>query len=249
VRTPAEAYFPKNLWSSFALRLGQYGLRNFGCASITSPWLSYYVEGCEQKLHADVPHGPLAFVFSISPKKIRFKGGSTILLKETTLDYWPHFASASGREYDSLVKEVEPKFNRLVVFDPRVPHGVSPVEGVKDPREARLVIHGWFTKPEPYVEGALKQSRVRQTMAELYDRLNEYCRKENIAVDGLLSLRLFVRPNGKVSKAQPFFSTLRGASEKELGHFAEGVVRLSQEGQFPSSSAPSRITLPLHFSQ
>ncbi len=48
---------------------------------------------------------------------------------------------------------IPPKFNRLSLFDPRVPHGVVPVHGVHDPREARIVLHGWFAEPEPYFEG------------------------------------------------------------------------------------------------
>lgn len=48
---------------------------------------------------------------------------------------------------------VEPEFNRLTVFDPRLPHGVRPVRGTQDPREARLVLHGWFTEPTPFFTG------------------------------------------------------------------------------------------------
>lgn len=54
------------------------------------------------------------------------------------------------------VQLIEPQFNRLSLFDPRVPHGVVPVHGVHDPREARIVLHGWFAEPEPYFEGVLE---------------------------------------------------------------------------------------------
>jgi Rps23 Pro-64 3,4-dihydroxylase Tpa1-like proline 4-hydroxylase len=47
------------------------------------------------------------------------------------------------RRYN-LLELVPPLFNRLTVFDPRVPHGVPVVEGTRDPREGRLVLHGWF---------------------------------------------------------------------------------------------------------
>ena len=46
-----------------------------------------------------------------------------------------------------------PRFNQLLVFDPRLPHGVRPVEGTRDPRAARLVLHGWFTQPAPFFQG------------------------------------------------------------------------------------------------
>ena len=35
-----------------------------------------------------------------------------------------------------------------MAFDPRVPHGVNRVIGTNDPRQARVVIHGWFNAPE-----------------------------------------------------------------------------------------------------
>lgn len=37
---------------------------------------------------------------------------------------------------------------RCIIFDPRVPHGVNRVEGTQDPRNGRIVIHGWFNEPE-----------------------------------------------------------------------------------------------------
>jgi len=52
------------------------------------------------------------------------------------------------------VAEVQPLFDRLTVFDARLPHGVSRVEGERDPRGGRLVLHGWFTEPAPFSEGS-----------------------------------------------------------------------------------------------
>lgn len=37
---------------------------------------------------------------------------------------------------------------QCIIFDPRVPHGVTPVIGDQDPRKGRVVIHGWFNEPE-----------------------------------------------------------------------------------------------------
>ena len=51
------------------------------------------------------------------------------------------------------VRLIEPKFDRLTVFDPRLPHGVRRVSGTTDPLQARLVLHGWFTDPQPFAEG------------------------------------------------------------------------------------------------
>ena len=36
---------------------------------------------------------------------------------------------------------------QLVVFDGRIPYGVREVRGSEDPRDSRLVMHGWFEPP------------------------------------------------------------------------------------------------------
>ena len=59
-----------------------------------------------------------------------------------------------GRERDTLTTRVEQHFNQLTVFDPRVPHGVATVEGVREPTESRVVLHGWFTSEGPFFSGA-----------------------------------------------------------------------------------------------
>ena len=46
--------------------LTQYGQERLGCRTISPPWLSFYIDGCEQQVHADVPQGPLAFVLSLT---------------------------------------------------------------------------------------------------------------------------------------------------------------------------------------
>ena len=63
------------------------------------------------------------------------------------------FSTAFAHRCSAQVHLVEPRFNRLTVFDGRYPHGVRPVEGTRDPLKARLVLHGWFTDPTPFFEG------------------------------------------------------------------------------------------------
>src|SRR4051812_40091746 len=66
-RTPAKSYFPKPLWDPFEKKLRQFARKELGCLEISQPWLSYYIDGCQQHLHADIPHGPWSFVFSLTP--------------------------------------------------------------------------------------------------------------------------------------------------------------------------------------
>ena len=130
LRTPAWTYFDKKVYESFHNRLVQWGRRTLGCHDISPPWLSCYVEGCGQQFHADVPHGPFAFVYSLTPWKGRtFRGGETFLLRDEVLDFWTDFSSQKENEESEILRLVEPKFDRLTVFDPRIPHGVRTVTG------------------------------------------------------------------------------------------------------------------------
>ena len=213
-----------------------------------SPWLSYYIEGCEQKLHSDVPHGPWAFVFSLTPRKRVFRGGETLLVRPQVLDYWRNFASAPDRELDSFVDRIEPRFNRLVVFDPRIPHGVTRVEGTMDPRESRLVIHGWFTEPRPCLEGPLSAKRVAPILDGAVERLVEQISAMG-AWHGVLSLRLRVSQAGEVCEGKVLVNSLVPLE----GDPAEGarIPRLALRAftslRFPKAGGDTKITLPLLF--
>lgn len=70
-----------------------------------------------------------------------------MLLSPDTLNHWATHTPETVVERKQLMTLVEPHFNQLTVFDPRVPHGVRPVRGTRDPREARVVLHGWFVEP------------------------------------------------------------------------------------------------------
>src|SRR5690606_19153333 len=105
------------------------------------------------------------------------------------LDYWPSFTAAEDRELASFVTRIEPRFDRLVVFDPRFPHGVTRVAGTHDPREGRLVVHGWFTEPRPFVEGGHPSKRVDRVLEDAVPALGEALGEQG-PFHGMLSVRL-----------------------------------------------------------
>jgi hypothetical protein len=248
VRTPADAFFAPALFGKFLTELGSWAETNLGCSSLTPPWLSYYVEGCEQKLHSDVPHGPWAYVFSLSPPKPRFTGGETILLRPEVLDYWRNFSDSKDREIASFVERVAPKFNRLIVFDPRLPHGVTPVHGTQDPREARLVIHGWFTDPKPYLEGALSARQVATVLDEAVGNFVESL-AELGQWHGILSLRISVTSSGAARLEKILADTLvpTDANPHDRARVMANLKRVFGRLRFPKARAGTKITLPLLF--
>jgi hypothetical protein len=248
LRTPAYHYFPGKIYQKFHSQLVQWGREILGCHDVSPPWLSYYVEGMEQRMHSDVPHGPWAWVFSLTPPKRVFKGGETFLLKPETLNYWQNFIDEENREQSAYVELIEPEFNRLVVFDPRLPHGVTPVRGTADPLEGRLVIHGWFVEPRPYVVGGLSTAQVQKglhpallEMSEILNQLGHF--------HGTVSFRVSISKSGEVRRFQWLTDTLisLNQSHEDLGQIRHWIRIRFLSLQLPKVSSDSEITIPLLF--
>eukprot|EP00611_Tribonema_gayanum_P013661 TRINITY_DN246_c0_g1_i3.p1 TRINITY_DN246_c0_g1~~TRINITY_DN246_c0_g1_i3.p1 ORF type:complete len:376 (-),score=68.45 TRINITY_DN246_c0_g1_i3:549-1676(-) len=135
MRTPAEEYFGPEGFEALTAALCKFGQEQLGCRAISPPWLSVYIDGCEQRFHTDAWHGPWAFVLSLTDWDDKdFTGGETQILKPHVLNYWNSFAPGIGLEEKHFLDTIEPHFNRLTLFDPRFPHGVKPVRGTRDPR-------------------------------------------------------------------------------------------------------------------
>lgn len=231
LRTPAYGFFKPKLYQNFHRRLVEWGRENLGCHDISPPWLSCYVEGCRQEMHSDIPHGPLAFVYSLTPRQ-KFSGGETFLLKEESV------FSNQALERAQMMKTIAPKFNRLIVFNPAIPHGVNEVRGTHDPREGRLVIHGWFVNPRPFWYGPLSVENVRRGVEQGLGTV--LAGKLNLG-QGLLSLRLNVTAEGQVSLVHPLISTLTGADPSHLRALMLNLKAL----KFPKKRAATQLTLPL----
>jgi hypothetical protein len=242
LRTPAWEYFPKPLYEKFHRRLVAWGRETLGCHDISPPWLSCYVDGCRQELHGDLPHGPWAFVYSLTVGRA-FRGGQTLLLRDDVLDYWDGFVSTRAVEERELVRAIEPRFGRLTVFDPRIPHGVRPVTGTRDPREGRLVIHGWFVQPRPFVTGPLAGREVSARAAELGDVIGD------VPLAGLLSLAFDVDRRGTTRRVRVLSDTTRvpRADEPARKRVIRAVLRAVTTWTFTPRRAPSRVVLPLVF--
>lgn len=242
LRTPAWEYFPKKLYDAFHQRLVWWGRRALGCHDVSPPWLSCYVNGCEQRLHGDLPHGPVAFVFSLTPWRTRrFTGGETLLLRDDVLDYWPNFSSTRAVEEHEVLEEVPALFNRLVAFDPRIPHGVRRVDGPMNPLHGRLVIHGWFLQPRPFIEGPLQERALEAAISRLTDVIRPHL--ETTALAGLLSLGFTVRA-GRAQNVRVLANTVRPVDQQRL---ISDVHKALKSHVFPTGAGASRVTLPLVF--
>ncbi len=247
VRTPAYHYFPQKLYMSFHKQLVMWGRRTLGCWDISPPWMSYYVDGCKQELHSDVPHGPWAYVFSLTPWQNRkFSGGETLILKPEVLSYWRNFGGSEDRELPSFVDRIPAKMNRLVVFDPRYPHGVTEVRGTRDPMEARLVIHGWFMEPKTYIEGPLPAKSTEKILNQGFDQLQELLANSELA-QGTVSLQLQVGTNGQVESAKFATNTLLSLDGEVPSALNREILKIYRNLQFGSARSGTLMTVPLIF--
>lgn len=245
LRTPGWEYFPEELYKDFHETLVRWGRETLGCWDVSPPWLSCYVEGHQQHLHSDVPHGPWAWVFSISPREPVYRGGETQILRPETLDYWPRFNDGEDRERGRFVERIGAPFGRLVVFDPRFPHGVTRVSGTSDPREGRLVIHGWFTEPKVWAEGGLEPEQIDAALEPALAQLPEAL-ADLSPLHGMLSVRLEVSAAGELSEARVLANTLIRLElpDDEEQESAEQILNAVRGLSFPAAAEPTRITIP-----
>jgi hypothetical protein len=250
IRTPAFYYFNKKNYRDFHSYLVQWGRENLGCHDISPPWLSYYVDGCYQNLHSDVPHGPWAFVYSLTPEKKSFRGGETLILKPETLDYWPQFSDSEPRDYayHNFVERIPSQMNQLLIFDPRFPHGVTEVKGTRDPLKSRLVVHGWFVNPRPYVTGGLKTAQVERGMREALRVLSEELSRIGL-LNGALSVRLKIGRGGEVTDYRALTDTLISVekSPADVLYLQKQLKNIFKSIKFPDSKLASQVTIPLVF--
>jgi len=257
LRTPAHLLFDEDQYHSLENMLLTCAQQQFGCRSLSPIWLSYYVDGCHQALHADNPHGPWAFVLSLTDwDRRRFRGGETMILQKHVLDYWSTFDPSRGTEMASLVELVPPKFDRLTVFDPRFPHGVRQVQGTHDPLEARLVLHGWFSDPSPFFTGGLSEEDAAPVLDRVLGRLFDELDAEVGRATGTLAVRLNVSgETGRVTGISSLTDTLiplpgQGYDDPEdvRLEIQDCVQQFLMSPTFPPSSAgDTQITIPLVF--
>jgi Rps23 Pro-64 3,4-dihydroxylase Tpa1-like proline 4-hydroxylase len=269
LRTPAKSYFSEGAYNDLEDALLTYGQQKLGCSSITPIWLSCYVDGCYQGLHADNPHGPWAFVLSLTDfeeskgglNHKHFSGGETTILKPSVLEYWRTFDPTKGIEDGDIVDRIEPNFNQLTVFDPRLPHGVSKVHGTHDPLKGRLVLHGWFADPSPFYEGELGEDAIQSELGSCLEDIHEQFKNLPPAV-GILSVRLHVTEDGEVESIDWLSDTLvpipgapvlaldgacveppEDARALILDMIVDHVAKLS----FPKADGKTQITIPFVF--
>jgi hypothetical protein len=177
-----------------------------------------------------------------------------MLLQEDILSFWEQeeLGTQAGLEEREVLELIEPYQNRLVVFDPRIPHGVRRVEGALDPLAGRMVVHGWFVNPRPFIEGTLSERELSlaiERVLHAIDGVMQSTRWQGIRVRGMASLSFGVGARGEVRALKWLAQSLRVPSVANgLPEVLLKVVASElKKHKFSSAAKGSRVTLPLVF--
>lgn len=195
LKTQPEKVIPRDKVEQFLLALQRWSIDLLGLCGVTWPFLSLYVNGCSQGLHNNSKNGRFGFVYSLTPIERRTQGGETILLREGDL-FRRNLRSPNAGT--GLYELIEPRFNRLVLFDDRMVHGVSRVSGSMDPMDARCVMHGHIEETGPIVTGALSKDATRRG---IHGALERFATGRTAVIPhhhGPIALRFTISPAGKV---------------------------------------------------
>lgn len=246
LRTLASKVIPDAALEAFTAALANFATERLGLTRLTMPLVSVYVNGCHQAFHNDSTNGRFAFVYSLTRPQRSFTGGETLIWRET--DYFSELftqpLSATG-----LYDAVKPEFNRLVIFDDRMPHAVSPVLGQMDPSEARIVLHGHIGEGPAAVEGALQPDVARSRVAMGIARVKAFLGPAAESFHGPLTLDITVDPAGRVDSVGVLVNRLRPLGEAPMTVTALVAAVLDQLDlfEFPPSDGETRIRFPILF--
>jgi hypothetical protein len=244
LRTVPEKVIERALVDRFVRGLTIWSEYMLGLGHVTRPYLSLYVDGCEQKLHNDSTNGRFGFVYSLTKDERKTFGGETIVLKEGDL-FRNNMGNASAGT--GLLDLIEPKFNRLTLFDDRMPHGVQRVEGSMNPVEGRFVLHGHISESGPMAEGPLEAVITSRAIYDaLRPLLSEVLRK-HVLHHGPLVLRIAIEPDGRVSNIDRLVDRLARADGNSAGVVVGQAIQIIRAMQFPEAEAATELTLPLLF--
>ncbi|MDX9732012.1 MAG: 2OG-Fe(II) oxygenase [Bdellovibrionales bacterium] len=255
LRTPAATFFSQENHELLREALQDFGRQHLGCQNISPIWVSAYVEGCEQRLHADRPHGPWAFVLSLTKDPRAFEGGETVILRPEVLSLWNQGVPA-GRAFEEkeVLERIPSEFGRLVIFDPRIPHGVSRTSGTLDPLEGRLVVHGWFAQPSPFIEGPLAPAAAEKSLAafdEFLAQSLEASFPDGFNSTGTISFQIHITPTGQVKGVKQQASSLASANPELTLHETRLLTSILKKHftkwAFPRAKSASTLYLPLSF--
>jgi Rps23 Pro-64 3,4-dihydroxylase Tpa1-like proline 4-hydroxylase len=241
LRTTPEKVIAREKVQAFVDELRTWTAVSLGLAGVTWPYLSLYVPGCVQGLHNDSTNGRLGFVYSLTRNERKTIGGETVLVHDRDLFRTLLDRPAAGA---SLFDLVEPRFNRLTLFDDRIPHAVQRVDGSMDPLEGRFVLHGHISEAGVVVQGAVSPDVIQDQTVELLKEM-----RSGIAqgAQGPLVFSVEIAPTGEVEQVRPILDRLATGGEADLDAIRTAAADRIRKLRFPKADSPTLANIPLIF--
>ena len=246
LRTTPEKIIRRDRVDEFMKALQVWSTVTFGMGNVTWPYLSLYVGGCRQGLHNDAMNGRFAFVYSLTRNQRRTIGGETLIFREGDPFRGNLAEPSAGRGFYDLI---EPKFNRLVVFDDRLPHAVERIEGSMDPVEGRFVLHGHLSETGTMIAGALPGAVVEEALVGLFGDFAARNSAQIALYQGPLALRFVISAGGSVETCDILVDRVMHEDPRHIewellrADLVNGIKRL----KFPPAAGETAVTKPLVF--
>jgi hypothetical protein len=231
-------------YDAFMRFLREFAAREFGLAITTLPFLSMYLDGCVQNIHNDATNGRLAYVYSLTNWEARkFLGGETFVYLVGDAAFEKIFRPTGGFGFYDFI---EPHFNRLGLFDDRLPHAVNAIQGTMNPLDARFALHGHMEEPQaiPFAEGGLAGADLAQGF--------EYARSEAMRAfggggcHGFVTFEVTVQADGLGQPRARHMQLLqRDRTAENPTHCVEKFLGLLSAIRWPQAAAPSTLVFAL----
>jgi Rps23 Pro-64 3,4-dihydroxylase Tpa1-like proline 4-hydroxylase len=244
LRTLPEKVISPDLVDRFMGMLRTWSAGMFGMKVPHHPHLSLYVDGCRQGLHNDAANGRFAFVYSLTRNERKTTGGDTLIMHEGD-PFRSKLKTPTGGA--GFYATVEPRFNRLVVFDARLPHAVVLVEGSMDPLEGRFVLHGHFEDGGPTLEGPLPAEAVAAAVNSAINGFAEAAGAAIRAYHGPIVFRFDVSSTGGIEDLHVLVDRVVSSSSEDSGWdaLAADLAARLKAMKLPAQDAPTSVTQPV----
>jgi hypothetical protein len=242
LRTAPEKVIPPELLERFHSALTAWAWETLGLGYVTAPYLSLYVDGCQQSIHNDATNGRFGYVYSLTWDQRETKGGETIVYHEGDLYRSMLTRMTGGR--GGLYEMIESRFNRLAIFDDRMPHGVNRIEGSMDPVHGRLVLHGHISETGPGTQGPLHPDQIGPPIEAA---ANEALGGFELSCDphGPVVIRLTIEPDGSVSDGRLVLDRLAFPDGSPTTGMAEAIFAAALRATFPEAPASTEAIVPV----
>ena len=242
LRTSPEKIMPRPLIASFQERLTRWAKERLGLGHVTWSYLSLYVDGCQQGIHNDATNGRFGFVYSLTRNDRHSRGGETMVFKEGDQFRAGMTKAEAGQ---GLYDLIAPDFNRLVIFDDRMPHGVQRIEGAMDPLDGRVVLHGHISESDAIIEGPVSRDALGAALGPAIEGAIDAHAAEEDSHHGPLVVRIEIGADGGIAALHVLVDRVARRDGGDARPLVDALLANIAALRLPPAPGDSLVTLPI----